>query len=69
MAMPLKGKYLSELACVVKTPVTVDINYTTNLEIDEIMKLESSTDLVYENKLLPEFPLNLDILVKMSVPF
>lgn len=33
------------------------------------MPLETNTDLVYQNKLLPKFPLKMDIPIQLSVPF
>ncbi len=67
--LPLKGKYLAGLAFDVTTPVQVDIDYATTIQIATVMPLETTTDLVYQNKLLPKFPLKLDIPVKLSVPF
>ncbi len=65
----LKGKYLADLSFVVTTPITVHIDYSTHINIDTIMPLEATTDLVYQNKLLPKFPLKLNIPIHLSVPF
>ena len=67
--MPLKGKYLADLGFEVETPITVNINYETMLKVDEVMPIQSSTDLIYQNKLLPKFPLSLNIPVKLDIPF
>jgi len=67
--LPLKGKYLAGLVFEVTTPIQVDIDYSTDIQIDTVMPLETTTDLVYQNKFLPKFPLKLDIPVKLSVPF
>ncbi|MBJ9985294.1 hypothetical protein IAE19_07525 [Acinetobacter sp. S40] len=67
--LPLRGKYLAELSFEVETPITVNIDYSTMLKIDETMPLETTTDLIYQNKLLPQFPLKLDIPIQLDVPF
>lgn len=67
--LPLKGKYLADLSFAVTTPIVVDIDYTTNIDIKTVMPLETNTDLVYQNKLLPKFPLKMDVPIQLSVPF
>ena len=69
LSLPLKGKYLANLAFTVETPVKVNIDYSTTIKINEVMPLETTTDLIYQNKLLPKFPLKLDIPVQLDVPF
>lgn len=69
LKLPLKGKYLADLSFEVETPITVDINYETTLKVDEVVPIETSTDLIYQNKLLPKFPLSLNIPVKLDIPF
>lgn len=69
LQLPLKGKYLADLSFEVETPITVNINYETMLKVDEVMPIQSSTDLIYQNKLLPKFPLSLNIPVKLDIPF
>lgn len=39
------------------------------LKVDELMPIETSTDLIYQNKLLPKFPLKLNVPVKLDIPF
>ena len=53
----------------VETPITVNINYETMLKVDEMMPVQTTTDLIYQSKLLPKFPLNLDVPVKLDIPF
>ncbi|MCU4414878.1 hypothetical protein KTH71_12690 [Acinetobacter sp. WU_MDCI_Axc73] len=67
--LPLRGKYLADLSFEVDTPITVNIDYSTMLKVDETMPLETTTDLIYQNKLLPRFPLKLDIPIQLDVPF
>lgn len=67
--LPLTGKYLANLEFEVEVPVSVSVDYQTEVLIDENMPLETSTDLIYQNKLLPKFPLTLDIPIKLAVPF
>ncbi|RKG31535.1 hypothetical protein D7V21_13775 [Acinetobacter guerrae] len=67
--LPLRGKYLADLSFEVETPITVNIDYSTMLKIDETMPLETTTDLIYQNKLLPKFPLKLAIPIQLDVPF
>ncbi|WP_010114928.1 hypothetical protein [Acinetobacter sp. P8-3-8] len=67
--LPLTGKYLADLSFAVTTPIIVDIDYTTNIHIETVMPLETNTDLVYQNKLLPKFPLKMDIPIQLDVPF
>lgn len=67
--LPLKGKYLADVSFEVTTPIKVDIDYTTMINISTVMPLETTTDLVYQSKLLPQFPLKLDIPIQLSVPF
>ena len=67
--VPLRGKYLADLSFEVETPITVDIDYSTMLKVDETMPLETTTDLIYQNKLLPKFPLKLDIPIQLAIPF
>lgn len=67
--LPLKGKYLADLKFSVDVPVSVAVDYQTEVVIDEVMPLSATTDLVYQSKLLPKFPLNLDIPIKLKVPF
>ncbi|WP_171293654.1 hypothetical protein [Acinetobacter haemolyticus] len=69
LELPLQGKYLADLSFEVETPITVDINYQTMLKVDEVMPIETNTDLIYQNKLLPKFPLSLNIPVKLDIPF
>ena len=67
--LPLIGKYLANLEFEVEVPVSVSVDYQTEVLIDENMPLETTTDLIYQNKLLPKFPLALDIPIKLAVPF
>ena len=67
--LALQGKYLADLSFQVTTPVNIDIDYATQIKIETIMPLDTTTDLVYQNKLLPKFPLKLDIPVQLEVPF
>ncbi|QBQ15703.1 hypothetical protein AHTJR_05215 [Acinetobacter haemolyticus] len=69
LELPLQGKYLADLSFEVETPITVDIDYQTMLKVDEVMPIETTTDLIYQNKLLPKFPLSLNIPVKLDIPF
>ncbi len=69
LQLPLKGKYLADLSFEVETPITVNINYQTMLKVDELMPIETSTNLIYQNKLLPKFPLKLNVPVKLDIPF
>lgn len=69
LQLPLTGKYLADLSFEVETPITVDINYETLLKVDEVMPIETSTDLIYQNKILPKFPLKLNVPVKLDLPF
>ena len=39
------------------------------IRIDQLMPVETTTDLIYQNRLLPQFPLKLNIPVKLDVPF
>jgi hypothetical protein len=65
----LTGKYLANLEFEVEVPVSVSIDYQTEVLIDQNMPLETTTDLISQNKLLPKFPLTLDIPIKLAVPF
>ena len=67
--LPLTGKYLANLEFEVEVPVSVSVDYQTEVLIDENMPLETTTDLIYQNKLLPKFPLTLDIPIKLAIPF
>ena len=67
--LPLTGKYLANLEFEVELPVSVSVDYQTEVLIDQNMPLETTTDLIYQNKLLPKFPLTLDIPIKLAVPF
>ena len=67
--LPLTGKYLANLEFEVEVPVSVSVDYQTEVLIDQNMPLETTTDLIYQNKLLPKFPLTLDIPIKLAVPF
>lgn len=67
--LPLAGKYLANLEFEVEVPVSVSVDYQTEVLIDQKMPLQTSTDLIYQNKLLPKFPLSLDIPIKLTVPF
>lgn len=69
LQLPLKGRYLADLSFEVETPITVDINYETMLKVDAVVPIQTSTDLIYQNKLLPKFPLSLNIPVKLDIPF
>lgn len=69
MQLPLKGQYPTQLAFNVTTPIKVDIDYKTEILIDAVMPLQATTDLVYQSKFLPEFPLKLDIPLNLKVPF
>ncbi|WP_111858567.1 hypothetical protein [Acinetobacter sp. CFCC 10889] len=67
--LPLKGRYAADLSFVVETPISVDIDYQTNIKINTIMPLDATTDLIYQSKLLPKFPIKVDIPVQLDVPF
>lgn len=69
MDLPLKGKYLADLQFTVEVPIQVDLDYQTQLKIRQNMPLETTTDLIYQNRLLPKFPLKLDIPIHLDVPF
>ncbi|EMQ3797242.1 hypothetical protein RGZ73_001983, partial [Acinetobacter baumannii] len=56
ISVPLKGRYLADLEFEVETPITVSVDYATTLKVDQVMPLETTTDLIYKNKLLPRFP-------------
>ena len=49
--LPLTGKYLANLEFEVEVPVSVSVDYQTEVLIDENMPLETTTDLIYQNKL------------------
>ncbi|EMP1555252.1 hypothetical protein ACWLLT_000600, partial [Acinetobacter baumannii] len=53
ISVPLKGRYLADLEFEVETPITVSVDYATTLKVDQVMPLETTTDLIYKNKLLP----------------
>ncbi|EPW3246745.1 hypothetical protein ACXNNJ_000470, partial [Acinetobacter baumannii] len=55
ISVPLKGRYLADLEFEVETPITVSVDYATTLKVDQVMPLETTTDLIYKNKLLPRF--------------
>ena len=65
----LKGKYLADLKFVVEVPVVVDVDYQTNILIDQTMPLETTSAMVFPQKFMPKLPLKLDIPVKLEVPF
>lgn len=67
--LPLKGGYPANLRFVAETPVRVNIDYQTVIKINTTMPLETTTDLVYQKKYLPKFPLKVDIPIKLDVPF
>lgn len=69
MNLPLKGKYPANLKFVVETPVKVNIDYQTSVKINAILPLDATTDLVYQKKYLPRFPLRVDIPIQLDVPF
>ncbi|QIO05597.1 hypothetical protein [Acinetobacter shaoyimingii] len=69
LTLPLKGKYLANLSFDVETPVSVSVDYQTSIKIDEVLPLEADTDLIYQSKLLPKFPLKLEIPIQLDVPF
>lgn len=69
LALPLQGKYLANLQFAVEVPVSVDLDYKTVIRIDQMMLLKASTDLVVKNTMLPKFPLNMDIPIRLDVPF
>lgn len=51
ISVPLKGRYLADLEFEVETPITVSVDYATTLKVDQVMPLETTTDLIYKNKL------------------
>lgn len=67
--IPLKGYYKANLVFEVDVPIDVDVNYQTVIRVDQNMPLEATTDLIYQKKYLPKFPLALDIPVRLDVPF
>ncbi|EPE1266629.1 hypothetical protein MXE31_14480, partial [Acinetobacter baumannii] len=50
ISVPLKGRYLADLEFEVETPITVSVDYATTLKVDQVMPLETTTDLIYKNK-------------------
>lgn len=69
LLLPLTGRYLANLQFEVETPISVSVNYQTIVKIDQTLPLRATTDLVYQNKFLPQFPLSLDIPIQLEVPF
>ena len=67
--IPLQGKYSGHLKFMVEVPVIVDVDYKTNIMVDQMMPLEADTSLIYQSKWLPKFPLKLDVPVKLAIPF
>lgn len=67
--IPLRGKYLANVKYIGTVPVTLDVDHWTKVRIDQIYTLNTTTDLVYQNRFLPKFPLKLDIPIKIDVPF
>ncbi|EOT1116729.1 hypothetical protein PU666_001490, partial [Acinetobacter baumannii] len=49
ISVPLKGRYLADLEFEVETPITVSVDYATTLKVDQVMPLETTTDLIYKN--------------------
>lgn len=48
ISVPLKGRYLADLEFEVETPITVSVDYATTLKVDQVMPLETTTDLIYK---------------------
>lgn len=46
ISVPLKGRYLADLEFEVETPITVSVDYATTLKVDQVMPLETTTDLI-----------------------
>ena len=67
--LPIEGRYPANLAFEVEVPIEVDIDYQTLINVDQTMPLETTTDLIYQKKYLPRFPLKLDIPIQLDVPF
>lgn len=67
--LALKGRYLADLKFQVKTPISVDLDYKTDIHIQTVMPLETTTDLIYQSKLLPKLPLKIDVPINLTVPF
>ena len=67
--LPLQGKYRANLQFAVVVPVSVNVDYKTTIKVDQIMSLETSTNLIYQNKLLPTFPLKMDVPIRLDLPF
>ena len=67
--LPLQGRYLANLKFNVEVPVLVNIDYQTLIHVDEIMPVETTTDLIYQKKYLPKFKLQLDVPIKLDLPF
>ncbi|KAF7276648.1 hypothetical protein GWI33_009992 [Rhynchophorus ferrugineus] len=65
----LKGKYPAQLAFKTVVPVKVRIQYNTFVLVDDVLSLDSTTDLVYQKKYLPKLPIKLDLPLKLKVPF
>lgn len=65
----LKGKYPADLKFNITTPITVDLDYKTNIHVETKMPLETTTDLVYQSKLLPKLRLKIDVPIQLDVPF
>lgn len=65
----LKGKYSANLKFFIEVPVAVDVDYQTYIKIDQSMPLSTTTAMVFPQKFMPKLPLNLDIPVKLDVPF
>ena len=59
--LPLTGKYLANLEFEVEVPVSVSVDYQTEVLIDQNMPLETTTDLIYQNKLLPKLEVDQEI--------
>lgn len=67
--LPLHGKYLANLRFIATTPVNIDVDYQTKIKVSTLMPLETTTDLIYQKKFLPKFPLKLNVPIQLDVPF
>lgn len=69
LSIPLTGQYKSQLAFDIEVPINIRVDYQSQLHLQDTLRIEDTTDLVYKKWFLPKFKLRLDVPVDLKVPF
>ena len=65
----LRGRFPVDLKFRTDIPMTIRVDLDTQIPIQQILTVNTTTELIFESNLIPDIPLTMDIPVDFDVPF